>query len=332
MSPRALVRFFSLVCGVALGTGCGGGSSTPGASARPTPLASPVVAGSLLPPTGTAYFGAFADPSGLQHGDTADSVASLEAQLGRKLAIDDAYFVFGTRFGTNIQLDDFANGRIPLFSWNCGPPNAAIAEGTYDDSIRSQADAVKTYGLPVFVRYMWDPNLPYTQLGRTACYDPATDNADKSFSAPLFVAAWQRIHTIFAEEGAVNAVWLWTIGSAGKNALAYYPGDAYVDWTGMDAYDLTNSGSFAQTFAAPYAALAGFAKPIMISETGAIASLQPGFFSGAAQTMRTSFPLVRAFVYYDGIGTKQDWRLASPTPSTFASFAHDPYLGGSYGR
>jgi len=255
-------------------------------------MSSPIVAGALLPPSGTLYFGAFVDPSGLEHGSTATSVASFESQLGRKLAIDDQYLTFGSRFGTNGEIADFANGRIPMYSWNCGPPNAAIAAGAYDDTLRSEAVAVKTFAWPVFVRYMWDPDLPSTQLDRTPCYDPATDNADKTFSATQFVAAWQRIHTIFAQEGAVNAVWLWSISSVGKNSVAYYPGDAYVDWTGMDAYDFT-SGSFSQTFAPAYASLAGFSKPIMVSETGAAAAVQPAFFAGAAQTLKTTFPLVR---------------------------------------
>jgi hypothetical protein len=306
--------------------GCGGGPSAPGTPSTPS---APIVAGLLLPPSGSIYFGAYVNTSGLQHGSSSISVGALETQLGRKLAIDGGYLTFTSKFGTRTEQDDFFNGRIPIYSWNCGPSNAQIASGAYDDSIRLQADSVRTYAWPVFVRYMWDPDLPASQLGRSGCYDKATDDPDGTFSPTQYVAAWQHIHAIFVQEGAVNAVFVWSISSAGKNSTAYYPGDASVDWVGMDAFD--SSGTpFATTFAPTYGLISAYGKPMMICATGATATEQSAFFSGSPATLETEFPLVKAFVYYDAIGSQFDWRITPAATPAFVSFAQSSYMSARY--
>jgi hypothetical protein len=327
----SILAFFFLAVGCGSAGGGGGDSASPPVPATPAPPATPIAAGLLLPSAGTIYLGAYVNTSGLAHGNNPEAVAALETQIGRKLALENGYLPFSSKFGTRNQLDDYANGRIPIYSWNCGPSNAAIASGAYDASIRLQADSIKSFGWPVFVRYQWDPDLPSTSLGRSACYDPTTDNADKTFAATQFVAAWKHIHAIFVQDGTVNAVFLWTISSVGQNSLSYYPGDAVVDWVGMDAYDLSNT-SLPNTLGATYALLAPFGKPIMISETGATGEAQTAFFTQAAATLQTHFPLVRAFLYYDAIGPQDDWRITTAAAPTFAQFSEDSYLAGRYAR
>jgi hypothetical protein len=326
----ACSRLSTIVCTVAFAAcaGCGSGGG-PSGMAIPSASPTPIVAGLALPPAGTIYLGAFVNPSGLEHGTSSATVAAFESQIGRKLAIDLGYQAFTSKFGTRLQADDITNDRIPIYSWNCGPSNAAIASGAYDASIVTQATAIKAYSWPVFVRYMWDPDLPSATFNRSSCYDPLTDNPDHTFSPIEFVAAWQHIRNVFAQTGAVNAIFLWTISSVGKDSVAYYPGDAAVDWVGLDSYDLSGT-SFAATFGPTYASLTAFNKPTMISEAGAPGSIQTSFFSGAQLTLQSQFPLVRAFVYYDAIGSQADWRLTTAALPAFAAFAASSYLSGHY--
>jgi hypothetical protein len=313
---------------------CGGGGSgggTPAAAPSLAPPATPIVAGLATPGAGSVYFGAFVDPSGLTHGNSLDAIDALETQIGRTLAVDNQYLVFNSKFGTRNELDDYQHGRLPMYSWDCGPSNAQIASGAYDASIRGQADAIKAYGWPVLVRYMYDPDLPPNILQRARCYDPLTDNADGTFSASEFVAAWQHIRTIFEVEGAVNAVFLWSVGGSGTHSLAYYPGDAETDWVGMDAYDVADT-TFSATIAPAYALLAPYGKPIAISETGADGLTQPQFFASVASTLQSQFPLVRAFVYYDAIGTQNDWRITASGQAAFDTLAGVHYMSGYYNR
>lgn len=313
----------------------GAAQSSPSPAATRTPLPVTVVANGLFPPSGTSYFGAYVDTSGLVNGNTEADVESVEAVLGRTLSLDMHYAVFTSEFAGRNFHSDFAANRIPFVSWNCGVPNAQIAAGAYDSTIELKAIAARNFGWPVFVRYMWDPNLPAAMLSRTPCYDPDTDLPNKRFSPAQFIAAWDRIHSIFASAGATNVVWVWTISNNAnaRNDLQYYPGSSEVDWVGMDAYDL-NNGSFASTYASTYAELATLDKPILVTETGAQAAVQSSFFTGAAQTLQTQFPLVRGYMYYDGIdyvtGQNQDWRITTSAYQPFITFADDPSLSALY--
>ena len=59
-------------------------------------------------------------------------------------------------------------------------------------------------------------------------------------TAAQFVAAWRRIHGLFAAAGASNVIWVWNpnvISAEPQLELsAYYPGDEYVDWVGVTGY------------------------------------------------------------------------------------------------
>jgi mannan endo-1,4-beta-mannosidase len=171
-------------------------------------------------------------------------------------------------------------------------------------------------------------NLPAGNFTRTACYDPNTDLPNQYFSPVQFKAAWAHIRQIFAQEGATNAVWLWTVSGAGANALSYYPGPSQVDWVGFDNFDLTGT-SLSATLGPTYSLLAPYGKPIMVTETGAGQSIQTPFFNSAATTLQTQFPLIKGFVYYDGIGI-QDWRIVPAAIPAFATFANNPYMAARY--
>jgi hypothetical protein len=339
-SRMPLIFTLLLIGGLAAcGEGGGGGThpftvqDTPTPLATRTPMPGPVVAGQLLPQPGTIYFGAFVNPSGLVGGNTPQATADFETQLNRPLTLHMQYEAFTGNLSNSALHDDFANYRIPIVSWNCGVSNAQIASGAYDPTIKLKADEARNYGWPVFLRYQWDVNLPFTVMSRSSCYDRANDEPDNLFSPAQFIAAWDHIRTIFAQEGATNVVWIWSVSSLGTDPLQYYPGDSEVDWIGIDAYDIANN-NFAQTFSPIYTEIAPLNKPVMITETGAPGPLQTAFFSGAANTLKTQFPKVRGFVYYDGLSyisiQNQDWRITPSSLPSFSTFANDPYLQGHY--
>lgn len=342
MSPRTLLgaALSWLFLGLA---GCGttpnqvGPPATPAPAATRTPGTSPVVAGSFTPPPGQIYFGAYVNPSGLTKGNTPAAVASFEGQIGRTLALHTQYLAFTADFTGNLLTDDYVHYRVPVASWNCQYSNAAIASGAYDATLQQAAAQARAFSGPIFIRYLWDANLGATEFQRTSCWDKTTDQPNYVFSGPEYIKAWQHIHDIFTAAGATNVVWLWTI-SADPDALAafpYYPGDQYVDWIGMDAYDI-NSQPDSMAFSSAYDQLLLITKnkPIMISETGALGTLQPTFFSTMVSTLQTQYPLVKAFCYYDAINyngeDNQDWRIVTAAWPSFISMANNPYMSASY--
>ena len=103
-------------------------------------------------------------------------------------------------------------------------------------------------------------------------------NGDEGWSgnnAPLYVAAYRHIHDIFVAEGATNVIWAWCpnvtdVDNSNATTMNYYPGDDYVDWTGVDGYNWgsTNGGwqTFQEVFRNIYPLLAAKGKPIIIGE------------------------------------------------------------------
>ena len=243
------------------------------------------------------------------------------------MALSLHYYGFFDTFPGAPEADDLANGRIPVESWDCQPSNAAIASGTYDNNVRAVADNIKAYGHPVFLRYMWEMNLPVLPNFRAQCYDANYDEPDGKFSPAYYIAAWNHLRQIFAQEGATNAVWLWCPSGA-NDPLEYFPGAGATQWNGFDQYDDTDV-PFDQTFQQAYGWLKPLGLPIIISETGASANTQPAFFNNAVSGLKSDFPLVKGFVYFDSPhGAYQDWLIKQGTPgfTAFVSMAKDPYF------
>ncbi len=297
------------------------------------PLPSPTsLAPLLLPPAGSIYLGARVHP---RDGST---TADLETAMHRKLALDDHYASWNSVFPGSEEFDDLANGRHPVVAWNCGYSNASVAAGQHDADIIAVAKNIKAYGQPIFLRWFWEFNLSdASNGGRSACYDPLTDDPGGYFNATNFIAAWRHLHDVFVAQNVTNVIWLWCAssgGSAHAPATAYYPGDAYVDWTGFDGYALSANESLTQTFGSMYTTVTAMSnKPVMVAETAAIGSDQVGWLTGADVTLATTFPRILGFMYFDVYKPtdRADWSLTtSGNPSglqQFTLFANSPYLG-----
>jgi beta-mannanase len=126
-----------------------------------------------------------------------------------------------------------------------------------------------------------------------------------------YVAAWQRIHTIFEQEGATNVGWVWCPMARGfttSKAAAYYPGDDQVNWLCADVYAGANNEPFSAVSAAFRTWAASIHKPIMIGELGA---QQPGtqtrqtWWTAALHTV-AGWPQVKAVVLFESRGSRED--------------------------
>src|SRR5579884_3018207 len=191
------------------------------------------------------YWGVSVDPA-------TETVASFEASVGGKqMSIiplgDDwqdptGWSVFPTAAMESIR----QTGAIPLFTWQStgNDPtqfkNAIITAGTYDSYIRQWATAAKAWGHPFFLRFDHEMDgwwYPWGQ-GRTSVGGPVV-NGNKVGD---FVPMWRHVYTIFQQVGATNVTWVWTVNHEGLTSQypplwAIYPGNAYVDWTGIDAFN-----------------------------------------------------------------------------------------------
>jgi hypothetical protein len=140
-------------------------------------------------------------------------------------------------------------------------------------------------------------------------------------SAADYVRAWRHLHDVFGRAGAVNVSWVWSpnVVFHGSSPLRkLYPGDAYVDWIGIDGYNwgTTRPGGgwmgFERLFGPTLRQVRRLAhKPLMLSEVasaergGDKAAWISGFFRGLNRN-----PDVLAFVWFD-FAKETDWRFTS---------------------
>jgi hypothetical protein len=234
-------------------------------------------AGKVLPPKRGVYLGAFVDPDEQWSGAALQKqeITSFEQRIGRRLDVDLHYYGWrgpGQEFPSTMEAFDVSHGRIPYISW-AGTKLSRVNSGSQDDWIRSRARAVKAFGHPVLIRWASEMN------GNWSSYDGWHNNSPGKTDGPAkFVRAWRHIHGIFQRVGATNATWVWCpndrdLPSVGWNHWTnYYPGDAYVDWVGVDGYNwgTTKSWSSWMSFASLHRGIYrdyGGRKPIIVSET-----------------------------------------------------------------
>jgi hypothetical protein len=244
-------------------------------------------------------------------------IVTFEKQIGRTLDIDNNYFGFKDPLIGKAAEADEAAGRIPLVSWACGDPDGVLA-GTYDAQLKAQADAVKAFGYPVYLRYSWEMDQGANHL----C-------ANKDGTA-AFRAAWRHIWTIFKDAGATNAAWVWCpshLAFSDGTASEYYPGNRYVDYVCADGYSrsATSPTSFATIFGALYKDWSK-RKPILIGETGQVpGAKQAAWITQTGDQIRNRFPDIKALLYFDSHG-RINYAITPKSLAAFAALAQSHYF------
>lgn len=150
----------------------------------------------------------------------------FEHDAGKPLTIVNTGQNWG-QFDTTTMQQVIDGGAIPLVTMGLtsGVTMQEVAEGKQDAQIRAWAKSAKAFGYPFMFRPWREMNGDWYSWGRD----------------PYFVAAWRHFHDVVEEEGATNVTWAWIVNTIwsdpGSDPKPYYPGDAYVDWVGMDAYN-----------------------------------------------------------------------------------------------
>jgi hypothetical protein len=236
------------------------------------------------------------------------------------------------------------DGAIPVLSWGSQSTPASVSEpdfqlsdiiaGKYDSFIRSFATAAKAWGHPFFLRYDWEMNG-----GWFSWSDTANGNHPGEY-----VAAWRHVHDIFTEVGATNATWVWCPNADPGNTMeslsSVYPGDAYVDWTGLDGYNWgTNpakpSGwkTFSQIYHSTYGRIVESvapSKPMMIGEVASSedGGSKAGWIKDMLARIPAEYPKIRALLWFDKFDSGLDWPIETSATAT-AAFA-EGLQGPSY--
>lgn len=220
-------------------------------------------------------------------------------------------------------------GAMPMVTWSpnnyprsgnaVNQPDYAlrtIIAGDHDAYIRNYARESAAWGKPMYMRFAHEMNGDWY---------PWAAGVNGNTSAE-YVAAWRHVHDIFQQEGATNVRWVWAPNYAFSGTTPFaelYPGDAYVDWVGIDGYNWggTQWTSFADIFGPSYRTLAQMTnKPMMIAETS---SAEAGGDKAAwirqalLKDVPYNFPRLKAVLWFN-IDLERDWRVNSSEASLAA--------------
>jgi hypothetical protein len=156
-------------------------------------------------------------------GSVAGGYENATRQSGEQLA-NHAYSTFGSKPPTARMITVHAGSA----SWR-QVANVQPGSALYNDIVR-WAQTIKARGGHIMVAYNHEPEAAAGGYRGTASE---------------FIAAWRKVVTIFRKQGASNVEWTWQMtayafrvssGDA-RYAAKWYPGDAYVDNIGADAYN-----------------------------------------------------------------------------------------------
>lgn len=224
-----------------------------------------------------------------------------------------------------------SRGAMPMITWEPWDATAgvdqlsyslsAVIAGAHDAFIRQWARAAARWGKPFYLKFAHEMN---------GNWYPWAANVNGN-SAAQYTTMWKHVHAIFRQEKATNVRWVWSpnIAYPGSTPFAsVYPGDAAVDWVGLDGYNFGASQSwshwesFAEVFGPSYDSVTRIAsKPMLIGET---ASSELGgekatwITQGLLADAPYRFPRLRAVVWFDE-NKETDWRINS-SPASLAAF------------
>jgi hypothetical protein len=268
--------------------------------------------------------------------DNFNSTFDLENALGVTFPLIHIYTAWGSKAEEAFPHDRiqaiYELGSVPVITWEpwlsdfdgekipgLRKPEerdkggmADIAKGKYDTYIREWATEAKGMKNVMFIRVGHEMNDPYRYP-----WGPQNNKAKD------FVAAWRHIHRIFTTVGATNLLWIWSPHPSYGWFDAFYPGDSYVDWVGLNILNYGSVASwskwwtFDEIFGTHYKELSKFGKPIMITEFGclAVGGDRNKWFADALGDLPVKYPTVKSVLFFhfsaDRTTTEQtlDWTI-----------------------
>jgi hypothetical protein len=107
-----------------------------------------------------------------------------------------------------------------------------ILDGDWDEYIQEWILSIKQFQYPVFICFAPDFNTK----------KPSWSIIKNGNSAKNYSSVFQKIVTMFREEGALNAIWVWSPNITSETGQSFevliketYPGHNYVDWIGISS-------------------------------------------------------------------------------------------------
>ena len=274
----------------------------------------------------------------------------VSKEVGKATNMVGFFQCFDQDFNSNAVQRSWANGRLPMMTWESVPAktgndepyvpgytNEDIISGKFDAYLTKYAQALTANGQPLVIRFDHEMNGQWYNW---------SESTKQQNAAGSYTAMWKHVWQVFQDNGANQyAIWDWSpsridkLGNTKYQTLDYmrnyYPGPEYVDWVGMSGYyrDATEAPTFENTFGATLAQIREVApgKGIVLNEIGATETGGSVSNSQKSQWINSLFDALAdpanadiiGFAYFsetattivDGTRTTNDWRLDSRSDS-----------------
>lgn len=256
-----------------------------------------------------------------------EDTAAVADLVGKQPAVVQVFQDWSSPYPADFVSGAVAAGMLPMLSWapwagqGTTDPTyrlETITAGAHDAYLHEWAAQVREACHPLLIRFAPEMNGDWSPWSEQANQNRPGD----------FVPAWRHVHDLFEATGTDNVSWVWSPNVVSADAPSFatlYPGDRYVDWTGLSGYNWGTLNpwnrwqSFDEVFDVSLAALAEVSnKPVMLGE---VASTEVGGDKSAwiedALASLAAHQQIRGFAWFN-IDKETDWRIQSSTASAAA--------------
>ncbi|MFN8074738.1 MAG: glycosyl hydrolase [Kineosporiaceae bacterium] len=246
----------------------------------------------------------------------------------------------------------WSQGVLPHYTWEPWNPSLGVKDsgqihlqdivnGTWDSYIRARGAELASAKVPVMVRWGHEFNGDWYPWGL----------ANNGNNGALYAQAFRHVHDLVVQQGATNVQWIWAYNNNSSPNQSWnapstaYPGDAYVDWVGIDGYNWGKAPSwdpagnywtsFTDLISNAYNQARSIApkRPVMVAE---MASTEDGgdkaaWINAMSQTLASgAFPDLKTIAWFDQ-DKEELWSGTSSAGVTtaFKSWVNQGYMRGS---
>lgn len=255
------------------------------------------------------YTGAF-----LSDNPAKEDVINFKNRYGKKPFLVMVFVDWNRFLDERVIKDVYSQGSVLCVTWE--PWNAQTQQGInfdellagkYDKYITDLSLQFKNIEKRVFVRFGHEMNGNWYPWAGTKI------GGDK------FIAAYKYVKDIFDKTGATNVKWIFSVNwedvpKENNSFVSYYPGDAYVDYIGIDGYNWGNTKpwsrwlSFRDIFLKVYNVIVEhYNKPVLITEFSSTGKGgdKAGWIRGAMSEIK-KMKNIKAFVLFN-VDKETDW-------------------------
>lgn len=167
-------------------------------------------------PSEGAYLGAYV----LQEVSINNDMTLFNQMVGKKHVTYFKYVGYGKPFPMDWVQSVIELGGIPHIAWE---PNNGLDHVQNDEYLKQFSQDAGSVDWPLFIRFASEMN------GTWCAYSGDPDT---------YIEKWRLVHDSL-EEDAPKAMMLWTVFTFPEEQIErYYPGDDYVDWVGVNLYNV----------------------------------------------------------------------------------------------